>query len=60
MVPGWEVTDLMVSVFTALGPQEFTAATVTFPDVNTAGSVTEMELVPCPSLIVEPAGTVQL
>ena len=39
-------------------PHVFVAVTLTFPDV--VPNVTVAEVVPCPPVIVEPAGTVQV
>jgi hypothetical protein len=60
MVPGVAGAVLTVNgkVAALEVPQEFVAVTVTFPDVEPA--VTVIEVVPCPAVIVEPAGTVQV
>ena len=41
-------------------PQPFEAITLTEPDVNPAGYVKRILLLPCPVKPVEPAGTVQV
>lgn len=44
-----------------LEPHALTAATVTFPDAGKlVPNETEMELLPCPDVMVAPAGTAQL
>ena len=60
MAPGVDGFDRIDKVFAALDPQELFAVTLIVPDVNGVGKVTLMEAVPCPLLINEPAGTVQV
>ena len=60
MVQGCAVVERNVSDLTALFPQELPADTVMAPLVNGVGKVTEMDVDPCPLLIVTPAGTVQV
>ena len=60
MVPGCAVVERTVNDLTALFPQVLPAETVMAPLVNGVGNITEMEVDPCPLLIVAPAGTVQV
>jgi hypothetical protein len=60
MAPGWAVTERTVRLVAVLFPQLLPELTVTLPEVNPVGNVTEIEVVPCPLLITAPLGTVQL
>ena len=50
----------IAKVLAVLAPQALLAVTVIFPLVAPAPAVTLTEVVPCPELIVQPDGTVQL
>lgn len=60
MVPGVVGTDRIVVDLTVLAPHELLAVTLKVPEAYEAGNVKLIEFVPCPLLITEPAGTVQL
>ena len=60
MVPGVAGTERTVTERRVLFPQAFPATTEMVPLEYTAGSVRLMELVPCPELITDPAGTVHV
>lgn len=60
MAPGVVGVDRIDKVFAVLEPQALFAVTLIVPDVNGVGRVTLMEVVPCPLLITEPAGTAQV
>jgi hypothetical protein len=59
IVPGTAGTERTVTVLFALVPQADAAATETDALTYDAGAVKLMLFVPCPLLIVQPAGTVQ-
>jgi hypothetical protein len=56
-VPGLTVTG---NVVTALVPQSLEAVTVIFPFWPVAPVVTVIEVLPCPEVIAQPAGTVHV
>ena len=53
-------STVTVSVDAALVPQELLAVTAILPFCPAAPEVTEIEVDPCPPLMVHPVGTVQL
>ena len=55
---GVELTDTARVAFAL--PQLLVTVNATLPDTAEAPQVVVMELVPCPAVIVTPAGTVQL
>ena len=60
MAPGVDGFDRIDNVFATLEPHALFAVTLIVPDANGVGKVTFIEAVPCPLLITEPAGKVQV
>ena len=60
IVPGVEGLDAIESDFAVELPQDEFAVTLTVPDVNVVGNVTDTLVVPCPLLTTAPLGTDQV